>query len=129
MADIPGYGHWMIPSADSPYPVVIGDSEGCIKTDNCGQDFEVIGNKYHAATALLDHVWDAMKQISRPHDHPLRQYREGVFNFIFENRKIVDVKPYFDFTEPYIDFSPEKRPEVLEMIGLVKRIIPLMVFL
>jgi hypothetical protein len=125
MANIPGMTTGL-PSADPPYPVRVGGHDGRIETDNCGVKFEVIGNKYIAAAALLELGMYEGGRVINQDDY---KWREGAFNFIFKGHKIVDVAPYYDFVDPYFELSPEKRPEVLEMIDLMKSILKMKAFL
>jgi hypothetical protein len=132
MMNIPGIGSWRFPSADPPYPVTIGGADGRIETDDCGKKFEVFGDKHAAAKALLERGLDECQRIIAPPGCRTK-HREGAFNFILEERngayRVVDIAPHYDFTVEGIDFSPEKRPEVLEMIEIVKKMLEMRAFL
>lgn len=125
MANIPGSPFSYLPSADPPYPVTMGNSDGRIETDNCGIKFEVIGNKYVAAVAMLEYVLKDVRNVTNQNF----SHREGAIKFIFKNKVLVDIEPDYKDVIPHCDWTPEKRPQVLETIELMKKALKMKVFL
>lgn len=128
MANFP-FANYTIPSADPPYPVTIRRNGAIvIETDNCGIAFTVIGDKHSAAVGLLQHAMDNVARVSSPASF---NHREGAFDFIVKDKKIVDCEHYF--TErifgPSCPSLVEKRNEVFEIIGIIKSLLKMKVFL
>lgn len=128
MANFP-FANYTLPSADPPYPVSIRrHGEVVIKTDNCGISFTVIGDKYFAASGLLEAALNDVARIISPNSF---KHRVGAFNFIVKDKRIVDCEEYFSkeiFGSTCSDLV-EKRPEVFEMIEIIKSLLKLKVFL
>lgn len=130
MANYPG-SMGTLPSADPPYRVCIS-KEGTIliETDNVGRTFKIIGDKYLAAQALLETVIvDGSKWRNITGEGPV-DYRMGAFKFIFQDSKLIDIGHYY--TSEACIYTPsliEKRPEVFELIELMKTMIKLKAFL
>ena len=128
MANFP-FVNYTIPSADPPYPVIIRrNGEAVLETDNCGRAFVLKGDKHSIAVALLEHAMDNVARVSSPLSF---NHREGAFDFIVKDKKIVDCQHYF--TErifgPSCPSLVEKRSEIFEIIEIIKSLLKMKVFL
>lgn len=128
MANFP-FANYTIPSADPPYPVTITrNGEVVLKTDNCGIAFELVGDKHSAAVGLLERALNDVARVSSPLSF---NHREGAFDFVVKDKKIIDCQHYF--TErifgPTCPSLVEKRSEVFEIVEIIQSLLKMKVFL
>jgi len=86
--------------------------------------FNVISDKHTIAEMMLTEALYSASRVSSPESFT-RQV--SAIEFIFEERKLVDVQPHRK-SYPEYDMKGEDRPEVFEIIEIIKTMIKLKVF-
>lgn len=130
------FGKYTLPSADPPMPMEVRhEGKIILRTDNCGERFEVLGDKNLIASIYLE---EGLREVDRILLHgelrgKLNRHRIGAINFIFsgDTGKIVDVEHYFT-EEIFGKECPnlvEKRQDVFDIINIMKRMLNMKVFL
>lgn len=119
MANFPFAG-FQIPSADPPYPIhIMKDNIILLSTDNCGTVFTVYGDKQAAAIACVEYFYKCLQSYILKEEEIYIQ-RIGPIDIFHQNKTILAVKPHYITKQEYIEHTPEDRPEVLEMIDLIR---------
>ena len=115
MPNIPGL-MYRLPSCDSTYRCDIAkDGVVILETDNHGLMFNVVGDKFSVANKLLEDVlyrnsWLITKNCLM---------NASAISFKFQDHKLVEVFPRN---------RPEDRPQVLEIVSILKTMISLKVY-
>jgi hypothetical protein len=121
-----------LPSCDPPLAYnVTKDGILVLKTDNCGLEFEIIGDKHVAAIAFLEYSINHINSYGYMFDKERRDFthRMGAIDFKVVDRRVQDVEPHFKEAIPYVTHTPEDREEVLETIKIIKSALRMKAFL
>lgn len=112
-----------------PHIFTYGHGDATIQTDYHGLRFEIIGDLHVATLELLEYVIHQAEGTARIEGNPKTlTHHVGPLDFEIVDCKLRDVVPYFKEAIPGFDHAPENRPEVFEVIRIIKSALQMKAF-